>query len=159
MSPAQVSPAPCSRDISIVAACLAAILALVESLGAFLAPHLPALLGVLLAPGVLRCHAARCADAAAAVRAKLAGGVPPRLLLGPLLGHLEPAVEVGGAVKQQGDDMLLEWRLVIPQKAKARSSVCMLYVAKWCHRRLFCKPCCQVAHSLGLVGLGVRGLV
>ncbi|GAB4814939.1 hypothetical protein N2152v2_001985 [Parachlorella kessleri] len=78
-----------------LAACLAAILALVESLGAFLAPHLPALLGVLLAPGVLRCHAARCAEAAAAVRARLAGGVPPRLLLGPLLGHLEPAVEAG----------------------------------------------------------------
>lgn len=78
-----------------LSAALAAVAALVEHLGAFLAPHLPLLLGVLLHPAVLQCHSARCADVAAAIRRQLASSVPARLLLPPLLAHLEPAAEAG----------------------------------------------------------------
>ncbi|KAL4423978.1 hypothetical protein ABPG75_001279 [Micractinium tetrahymenae] len=76
-------------------AALAAVAALVEHLGAFLAPHLPLLLGVLLHPAVLQCSAARCSESAASIRQQLAEGVPTRLLLPPLLAHLEPATEAG----------------------------------------------------------------
>ncbi|KAL4421861.1 hypothetical protein ABPG77_001343 [Micractinium sp. CCAP 211/92] len=76
-------------------AALAAVAALVEHLGAFLAPHLPLLLGVLLHPAVLQGSAARCSESAASIRQQLAKGVPTRLLLPPLLGHLEPATEAG----------------------------------------------------------------
>ncbi|PRW61623.1 hypothetical protein C2E21_0211 [Chlorella sorokiniana] len=78
-----------------LAAALAAVAALVEHLGAFLAPHLPLLLGVLLHPAVLQCSAARCADVAQAIRRQLAQAVPARLLLPPLLAQLEPAAEAG----------------------------------------------------------------
>lgn len=77
-----------------LAAALAAVAALVEHLGSFMAPHLPLLLAVLLHPAVLRCSAARCADVAQAIRRQLAQTVPARLLLPPLLAHLEPAAEV-----------------------------------------------------------------
>ena len=92
-----------------LAASLAACSALVESVGAFLAPYLPGLLGVLLAPAVLCCHAAGCAEAAAAVRARVAEGVPPRLLLGPLLGQLDAAVEVRGQEGLPGGVWRARW--------------------------------------------------
>jgi hypothetical protein len=60
-----------------LAAALAAVAALVEHLGAFLAPHLPLLLGVLLHPAVLQVKAVegglRGADAAALLPAGAAG--------------------------------------------------------------------------------------
>lgn len=41
-----------------------------------------------------QCSAARCSESAAAIRQQLAEGVPTRLLLPPLLAHLEPAAQV-----------------------------------------------------------------
>ncbi|EFN50429.1 hypothetical protein CHLNCDRAFT_144042, partial [Chlorella variabilis] len=41
------------------------------------------------------CSAARCADVAGAVRRQLALAVPARLLLPPLLAHLDAAAEAG----------------------------------------------------------------
>jgi U3 small nucleolar RNA-associated protein 10 len=78
-----------------LAAALAAVSALVGGVGAFLAPHLPHLLPVLLHPSVLAAGAARGGDAAAAIRGALGGAVPARLLLPPLMEHLDAAAGAG----------------------------------------------------------------
>lgn len=76
------------------AAALAALHAAATGLGAFLAPHLPALLALLTAPRLLACAAPGVVDAAGRARGALAGGVPPRLLLPPLAAHLGAALQV-----------------------------------------------------------------
>ena len=77
------------------AAALAAVAALVDGLQAFLSPHLAALLHLLFSPAVLACNQSNCSNTAASIRIQLAGVMPARLLLGPLFGHFDGAVQVG----------------------------------------------------------------
>lgn len=76
------------------AAALAAVAALVDGLQAFLSPHLSALLHLLFSPTVLTCSQADCSKTAGSIRIQLAGVMPARLLLGPLFGHFDGAVQV-----------------------------------------------------------------
>ena len=76
------------------AAALAAVAALVDGLQAFLSPHLSALLHLLFSPAVLACHQADCSKTASSIRIQLAGVMPARLLLAPLFGHFDGAVQV-----------------------------------------------------------------
>lgn len=76
------------------AAALAAVSALVDGLKAFLSPHLSALLHLLFSPAVLACNQADCSKTAGGIRIQLAGVMPARLLLGPLFGHFDGAVQV-----------------------------------------------------------------
>ena len=76
------------------AAALAAVAALVDGLQAFLSPHLAALLHLLFSPAVLACNQSNCSNTAASIRIQLAGVMPARLLLGPLFGHFDGAVQV-----------------------------------------------------------------
>ena len=76
------------------AAALAAVAALVEGLKAFLSPHLSALLHLLFSPAVLACKQANCSETASSIRIQLAAVMPARLLLGPLFGHFDGAVQV-----------------------------------------------------------------
>ncbi len=50
--------------------------------------------------------AARCSESAASIRQQLAKGVSTRLLLPPLLGHLEPATEVRRCSRRWGPVLL-----------------------------------------------------
>jgi len=78
-----------------LAASLSAIVALVESLGAFLAPHLPQLFEVVLSPAVLACHQAHCSILAESIRARLSREIPARLLLATLSESLDRAAAAG----------------------------------------------------------------
>ncbi|MEW5318749.1 MAG: hypothetical protein WDW38_009944 [Sanguina aurantia] len=78
-----------------LAASLAALRALVEHCGAFLSPHLPDLLSLLLQPHVLRCSVGGCAAFAAGVRQRLPTALPARLLLPALYARLQPSVDGG----------------------------------------------------------------
>lgn len=78
-----------------LAASLSALAALVSSLGAFLASHLPQVLAVVLNPAVLSCNAAHCSELAASIRSQLAREIPARLLLGPLASELDAAASAG----------------------------------------------------------------
>ena len=78
-----------------LAAALAALAALVRSLGAFLSPYLREVLSLVLAPTVLASNSAGCSAAAAAVRAELPTAGPARLLLEPLFAQLPVAVGLG----------------------------------------------------------------
>lgn len=78
-----------------LAASLAALRSLVEHCGAFLSPHLPDLLSLLLQPHVLRCSVGGCATFAAGVRQRLPTALPARLLLPALYARLQPSVDGG----------------------------------------------------------------
>lgn len=84
------------------AAALAAVSALVDGLQAFLSPHLSALLHLLFSPAVLACNQADCSKTAGSIRIQLAGVMPARLLLGPLFGHFNGAVQVGLQEQETG---------------------------------------------------------
>lgn len=76
------------------ASALAAVSAMATGLGAFLAPQLPRMLGVLLDGRVLAASANGIAASAASARETLTKAVPPRLLLPPLHAHLPTALQV-----------------------------------------------------------------
>lgn len=76
------------------ASAVAAVSALATGLGAFLAPQLPRVMGVLLDARALACAAHGIAASAAAARGALTAAVPPRLLLPPLYAHLPHALRV-----------------------------------------------------------------
>ena len=76
------------------ASAVAAVAALATGLGAFLAPQLPRVLGVLLDARALACAAHGIAASAAGARGALTAAVPPRLLLPPLYAHLPHALRV-----------------------------------------------------------------
>lgn len=76
------------------ASALAAVGALVDGLKAFLSPYLAALLQLLFSPHLLACPQAGCSGAAARIRIQLAAAIPPRLLLAPLFGYLDGAIQV-----------------------------------------------------------------
>lgn len=78
-----------------LAASLAALRSLVEHCGAFLSPHLPELLSLLLQPHVLGCSVGGCATFAAGVRQRLPSALPARLLLPALYAQLQPAIDGG----------------------------------------------------------------
>ncbi len=78
-----------------LSAALSCILAMVEDLGAFISPYLPAVWRVVLHPSVLSCQAAGVAAAAAGVRSALAASVAPRLLLAPTFAALPYALDAG----------------------------------------------------------------
>lgn len=78
-----------------LAASLSAIVALVDSLGAFLAPHLPQLFEVVLSPAVLACHQAHCSVLAESIRTRLSRDIPARLLLATLAESLDRAAAAG----------------------------------------------------------------
>ncbi len=78
-----------------LAASLSAISALVESLGAFLAPHLPQLFEVVLSPAVLACHQAHCSVLAESIRNRLSRDIPARLLLATLAESIDSAAAAG----------------------------------------------------------------
>jgi U3 small nucleolar RNA-associated protein 10 len=93
-APAQREARGDAEDAALeLAAALAALAALVERLGGFLSPHLPALLAILLNPRVLACTTAGCDRFAAAVRERLPAAVPPRLLLPALYQRLQPCLD------------------------------------------------------------------
>ena len=89
-----------------VAGSMAALEALTASLGAFLSPYLPRMLGLLLAPSVLATAAGGAAAAAGRVRAMLPTALPARLLLEPLYaawdGALGACVPGGGGAGSGG---------------------------------------------------------
>lgn len=76
---------------------LAAVDAMVRTLGAFVSPYLPRLLQSLLQPAVLACKAAGCSAFAAEIRAGLPAAIPARLLFQPLFGQWEHAAAVAAA--------------------------------------------------------------
>jgi U3 small nucleolar RNA-associated protein 10 len=76
---------------------LAAVDAMVRTLGAFVSPYLPRLLQNLLQPAVLACKAAGCSAFAAEIRAGLPAAIPARLLLQPLFDQWEHAAAVAAA--------------------------------------------------------------
>lgn len=78
---------------------LAAVDALVTSVGAFLSPYLKQLLQLLLQPYVLSCTPADCSDLAASIREQLPATIPPRLLLEPLFAQWQLVTEVAAAGK------------------------------------------------------------
>ena len=67
--------------------------ALVGGFKAFLSPQLGPLLQLLFTPRLLACKEAGCSEAAAAIRIQLAAVIPPRLLLAPLFGFLDAALQ------------------------------------------------------------------
>ena len=69
-----------------------------DGLKAFLSPYLAALLQLLFSPQLLACKQAGCSDAAGNIRIQLAAAIPPRLLLAPLFGYLDSAIQVGSLV-------------------------------------------------------------
>ena len=75
---------------------MAAVSALATGLGAFLAPQLPRVLGVLLKARALAAGPHGMAVSAARARETLIATVPPRLLLPPLYAHLPSALQVCG---------------------------------------------------------------
>ena len=80
-----------------LAAALATIDALSQVLAPFLASHLPHILTILLSPTVQACKSGGCSTLAAAIQSRLATSVPARLLLAPLLGHIDAAVVSGSS--------------------------------------------------------------
>lgn len=80
-----------------LAAALATIDALSQVLAPFLASHLPHILTILLSPTVQACKFGGCSTLAAAIQSRLATSVPARLLLGPLLDHIDTAVASGSS--------------------------------------------------------------
>lgn len=76
------------------ASALAALDALAAGMGAFLAPYLPRVLDLVLQRSLLACRAPSVAATAAHAWRVLADAVPPRLLLPPLFGHLNTALQV-----------------------------------------------------------------
>ncbi len=89
-----------------LAASLSAISALVDSLGAFLAPHLPQLFEVVLSPAVLACDQAHCSVLAESIRNRLAREIPARLLLATLAESLDRAAAAGAVAACALLDML-----------------------------------------------------
>lgn len=77
------------------AAGLTTITALLEELGAYISPHIPAVLKIALAPAVL--EGETTSASAATLRKMLPAKVPPRLLLEPLTSVWETALAAGGA--------------------------------------------------------------
>ena len=75
---------------------MAAVSALATGLGAFLAPQLPRLLGVLLDARALTAGPHGMVASAARARETLTSTIPPRLLLPPLYAHLPTALQVPG---------------------------------------------------------------
>ena len=75
---------------------MAAVSALATGLGAFLAPQLPRMLGVLLDARALNAGPHSMAASAARARETLTSTIPPRLLLPPLYAHLPAALQVPG---------------------------------------------------------------
>ena len=75
---------------------MAAVTALAMGLGAFLAPQLPRVLGVLLDARALTAGPHGMAASAAQARETLTATIPPRLLLPPLFAHLPAALQVPG---------------------------------------------------------------
>ena len=73
---------------------MAAVSALATGLGAFLAPQLPRVLGVLLDAQALTAGPHGMAASAARARETLTSTIPPRLLLLPLYAHLPAALQV-----------------------------------------------------------------
>lgn len=80
-----------------LAAALATIDALSQVLAPFLASHLPHILTILLSPLVQACKSGGCSTLAAAIQSRLATSVPARLLLAPLLDHIDTAVASGSS--------------------------------------------------------------
>jgi hypothetical protein len=76
------------------ASALTALDALAAGMGAFLVPHLPRVLSLLLQRPLLACPAPDVAAMAAHTWQALADAVPPRLLLPPLFAHLDAALQV-----------------------------------------------------------------
>jgi U3 small nucleolar RNA-associated protein 10 len=76
---------------------LAAVDALVRSMGAFCSPYLPRILRALMRPEVLSCTAAGCDAFAGGIRSALPLAVPARLLLQPLFGQWEHAEAAAAA--------------------------------------------------------------
>lgn len=80
-----------------LASALMATLSLVEGLGAFLSPQLPAILRLVLDPRVQSLKAAECGAIADKVRKQLPASVPARLLLPALASFVETSMEAGEA--------------------------------------------------------------
>ena len=72
----------------------------------------------------LQCKAARCADVAATIRRQLAQAVPARLLLPPVLAHLDMAAEVCPPLACSAQ--LASCKLCLPSTPHSLHVVCLL---------------------------------
>lgn len=78
-----------------LAAALSAVLSLVETLGAFVAPQLGDIFAIILDPTVLSCSFARCSETAARIQTEITKDIPMRLLLAPLSHSLDATMASG----------------------------------------------------------------
>lgn len=80
---------------------MACMVALVQSVGGFLSPHLPSILAILLNPQLLACTVDGCDKFAASIRTILPTVIPPRLMLPALHDRLGPCLAEGVSNSQR----------------------------------------------------------